>query len=448
MSVLKNIEKRIECNSDGDNFQYYDEPKYSFLKRMQSRLDARGGMDQWTRMRQDKLRSLKKALFSSYQSAIVQKYDVESETLINKITDIINILQNKQNLDENQIKVLDQLENEYSFLTSDRESVNYIIDLKEVIEKLKYSQPYFRCLINHDKLKVSYQDKIISIPFEECPVGSEGTKYTDFHNGTVFKWIHGNKEEWTPDTYWIVYMQYSEQTAYFRAQIRKADQEIQIVTVDDEGNEKSVQYRGWMTGPNQTSALWNTKKGVIWNDLNYTKLLYITKDENTLAFFQRFDRIIINGKPWEVQAYNENYSVNKRDGVESGIIRVALKETYTTTDQFIKETISKDQAKIAEKTLYDSQHTDPYIDGPSIARPYDIITFKAKNFEDEYDSQGLEILKYWSLFGTQLAEIIETSLDRKTIKVKILTEYGNKKGFFVNYGENPETMVHVEIKSL
>ena len=95
MSEIKNIEKRIECNSDGDNFQYYDEPRYSFLKRMQSRLDARGGMDQWTRMRQDKLRSLKKALFSSYQSAIVQKYDVESETLINKITDIINILQNK-----------------------------------------------------------------------------------------------------------------------------------------------------------------------------------------------------------------------------------------------------------------------------------------------------------------------------------------------------------------
>jgi len=53
-----------------------------------------------------------------------------------------------------------------------------------------------------------------------------------------------------------------------------------------------------MTGPNETNALWNTKKDVTWNDLNYTKLLYITKDEDTLAFFKRFDRVIINGKPW------------------------------------------------------------------------------------------------------------------------------------------------------
>ena len=448
MSVLKNIEKRIKLNSSGDNFQYYDESKYKFLERMQNRLEARGGVDQWTRMREDKLKSLKSALFSSYQSAIVQKYDVKSETLINKIIKIIESLQNKQQLDENQIKILNQLEKEHIFLTLNRDSINYIIDLKEIIEKLKYSQPYFRCLINHDKLKVSYQDKIISIPFEECPVGSESVKYTDFHNGTVFKWVHGNKEEWTPDTYWIVYMQYSEETAYFRAQIRKADQEIEIITIDNQGNEKSIQYRGWMTGPNETSALWNTKKGVVWNDLNYTKLLYITKDENTLAFFQRFDRIIINGKPWEVQAYNENYSVNKRNGIESGIIRVALKETYTTTDQFIKDTIAEKEKKQIEKDLYDLQHTEPYIDGPTVARPYDIITFKAKNFETKYDQQGLEILKRWSLFGTQLAEIIETSLDRTTIKVKILTQYANKKGFFVNYGEDAETMVHVEIKSL
>jgi hypothetical protein len=92
-----------------------------------------------------------------------------------------------------------------------------------------------------------------------------------------------------------------------------------------------------MTGPNETTALWNTKRGVVWNDMNYTKLLYITKDEDTLAYFQRFDRIIINGKPWEVQAYNENYSTSKTAGVDSGIIRVALKEAYVNTDQFVRE---------------------------------------------------------------------------------------------------------------
>jgi hypothetical protein len=96
-----------------------------------------------------------------------------------------------------------------------------------------------------------------------------------------------------------------------------------------------------MTGPNETTALWNVKKGVVWNDLNYTKLLYITKDEDTLAFFQRFDRVIINGKPWEVQAYNESYSNSKTGGIDTGIIRVALKEAYTSTDQMIKEKLEE-----------------------------------------------------------------------------------------------------------
>jgi len=141
-------------------------------------------------------------------------------------------------------------------------------------------------------------------------------------------------------------MQYSEETAYFRAEIRKADEEIEIVVIDAEGNESTVSYRGWMTGPNETTALWNTKRGVIWNDMNYTKLLYITKDEDTLAYFQRFDRIIINGKPWEVQAYNENYSTSKTGDFSSGIIRVALKETYTSTEQFIKQQKDADAAQI------------------------------------------------------------------------------------------------------
>ena len=41
----------------------------------------RGGVNQWVRMREDKLRSLKKSLLHSYQKAVVQKYNVKKETL-------------------------------------------------------------------------------------------------------------------------------------------------------------------------------------------------------------------------------------------------------------------------------------------------------------------------------------------------------------------------------
>jgi len=67
------------------------------------------------RIREDKLRSLKRALYNSYQSAVI---------------------------------VFDKDDRHF----------------------------HFRCLINHDKLKVDYEDKILSIPYREVPVEYEGLK--------------------------------------------------------------------------------------------------------------------------------------------------------------------------------------------------------------------------------------------------------------------------------
>ena len=436
MSILDNLKKRLDINNDSDDYYIFDKTRTPGLSNMQARLNVRGGTDQWTRMREDKLWSLKKALLSSYQSAVVQKYDVKKESLANSIITIITLLQDQQELSENQLSLLKDLEQQYTFLCNkDKYSQYYIGNLMEIVDSLVNDEPYFRCLINHDKLKVDYEDKIISIPFFEPPIGKIDPIETDFHNGTVFKWVHGNKKEWTPDTYWIVYMQYSEETAYFRAQIRKADEQIQIVTIDDQGNENTVTYRGWMTGPNETTALWNIKKNVTWNDLNYTKLLYITKDEDTLAFFQRFDRIIINGKPWEVQAYNENYSTNKNNGIDSGIIRVALKETYTTSNQEIKDTLDAAAAQKEAQAEYDATHDQARIDGPAAAYPYDSLTFVAKNVEGENLS--------WSISKPSLAEIVFQEGD--TAVVRITTYKGNKEGFDIIYGELSK---HITINSL
>ena len=388
-------------------------------------------------MREDKLWSLKKALLASYQSAIVQRYDVKKESLANDIIVIITLLQDQQELSERQTGILDQLETQFVFATSDRYSLEYVNTLMDIVNSLTTSEPYFRCLINHDKLKVDYEDKIISIPFFEPPVGKIDPVETNFHNGTVFKWVHGNKEEWTPDTYWIVYMQYSEETAYFRGEIRKADEEIQIITVDDQGNEHSTTYRGWMTGPNETTALWNIKKDVTWNDLNYTKLLYITKDEDTLAFFKRFDRIIINGKPWEVQAYNERYSTSRNKEEDTGIIRVALKETYVTTNQFIKETEQAAVAKEEEKARQDELKTQPWIDGSSVARPYDTLKYVVKNVEEEAE---------WSLdVDASIASIVNISESGQTVTIHINTSKGYEDGFSISYGQLSK---HINLKSL
>ena len=422
MLRYKNFKNRVSARNDQYN---QDFENHKGLNGLQKRLAVRGGSDQWIRMREDKLRSLKSALIASYQRAIVQKYDVKKDSLAKNIISIITLLQDKVQLSDSEIQFLNGIEEQYNFIETDKDSPQYINQLQEIVDSLVNSEPLFKCLINHDKLKVDYQDKIISIPFMQPPVGEKEPIETNFHNGTVFKWVHGNKEEWTPDTYWIVYMQYSEETAYFRAEIRKADEEIEIITIDEEGNENTVTYHGWMTGPNETTALWNTKKGVVWNDMNYTKLLYITKDEDTLAFFQRFDRIIINGKPWQVQAYNESYSTNKHGDAETGIIRVALKETYTGTSQFVKETIQDLDKQQVDKQAYDAIHTQGYIDGPMVAAPYDRLTYTAKNLEPAE----------WSISDTTLAKIVSISQDGKTIKIDILTGFSNKEGFEISYGD-------------
>ena len=301
--------------------------------------NATGYANPLIRLRQDKLRSLKRALYNSYQSAVI---------------------------------------------TFDKDDRQY----------------HFRCLINHDKLKVDYEDKVLSIPYREIPVefqsnrqlplsekivdtGTPGEFYDEAGNpvldqegniitryrvkpGDTFKWISGN-EGYMPDSYWIIFLQYSQETAYFRGQIRKADDEIEVIPIDEEGEEGDpVLYHGWTTGPNEDQAIWNVKHGVVWNDLYYTKILYITKDDTTTAFFNRFDRVVINGQTWEVQGYNDNYGTTSRSS-EGGMIRVALKETYTSTNQIIKN------LKQAE------QSSSEQIMGPAAVQSYDIVTYYVPN---------------------------------------------------------------------
>ena len=363
-----NLNKRLSVYSN--DFEKHGGTE-SGKNSMETRLNALGGSNQWIRMREDKLRGLKKALLYSYQAAIVSKYN-------------------------------------------------------PTLQQVEINQ--FRSLINHDKLKVDYEDKIISIPFQEKPINGTEVVQTNFHNGTVFKWLHGNKEEWTPDTYWIVLTQYSDETAYFRGQIRRADSEI--VIVDEDGNEHI--YRGWITGPNETDIVWNVKKGIIWNDMNYHKQLYISKDETTQAFFKRFDRVIIDGEPWEIQAWNGNYGA-KSGNKDTGILRVALKETYSDTKEIIAAAIDE-----VEQTQPEETYGDPRLVGQETVYPFDTITYKLENVKD--------LTKTWKISNSSLAKIKKVSEDNSEITVEVLSRFSNSKGFDVSYGE--DLSIHVVIGSL
>ena len=126
--------------------------------------------DQWTRMREDKLRSLKKTLRYSYQAAIVQKYDVSANSdarwLISLATKIekyatLTIAERAALTDE-----LAAAAQKYPELEGvDPTSQESIAIFQNLADRQVSASPYFRCLINHDKLKGDYEDKVLSIPY-------------------------------------------------------------------------------------------------------------------------------------------------------------------------------------------------------------------------------------------------------------------------------------------
>ena len=384
MSELKSF-KSMKARYNFDKMTNWGISEKEFSSGMGDKVNVRGKdsnvyANPLLRLREDKLRSLKRALYNSYQSAVI---------------------------------VFDKDDRQY----------------------------HFRCLINHDKLKVDYEDKILSIPFRQIPVEFENTdlsisekivdtgtpgifldeegnpvineegEMTTLYRvkaGDTFKWISGN-QGYMPDSYWIIFLQYSEETAYFRGEIRKADDEIEVIPIGEDGSEGDPQiYHGWTTGPNEDQAIWNVKKGVIWNDLYYHKILYITKDEKTEAFFKRFDRVVINGQTWEVQGYNDNYGTTSKNST-GGMIRVALKETYTSTNQIIENTKKEDLKRQFE------------IIGPITLQSYDVVKYYVPNGSAS-----------WSISAAAPVSILSQSENEIKIKVK---EVKQKTNFVLSYGE-------------
>lgn len=222
----------------------------------------------------------------------------------------------------------------------------------------------FRCLINPNKETTDYDNKIISIPYEDICLNkphfgektSEGMEYVGLKPGDVFYWDN-------TDSYWLVYLEYLEENAYFRAQIRKC--EVQV----DVNGEK---YWAYIRGPVETSVTWNQKRGVEWNDLNYSLIMYITRDENTLDYFHRFSKLKVPEpltgklKTWQVVGTNP-YSGD-------GIIELALDEYFENEFQ------DKLNEELSEKPVVVGK--EPQIVGPTHVTSKSFVKYDIKNCTD------------------------------------------------------------------
>lgn len=269
------------------------------LSNMQKRLNYRGGTPQQSRMIKDKLKTLKKAYLYSYQAAVmvVDNPDEDSE--------------------------LQTLE--------------------------------FRCLMNPDKRTFDTDKMMLSVPFEDICVNvttSTEVVTVPIKSGKTFIWKQTN-------TRWIVVLQYIEEYAYFRADVRKCFE----FPLDVNGQS----YYFASVGEKEEILEWTRRNREDWNKMNYTRTLYIERDDNTLDYFKRFKIVQIpniNGdlESWEVQAVNHN--------AVDDILIVHVREYFENQYQEVSD---EEQEKIEQ---------EHQLEGDFVCRAYDKIKFVADYVEN------------------------------------------------------------------
>lgn len=360
------------------------------LNNIRARISYMGGANQQKRMNIDKLKGLKKALLYSYQAAT-------------------------------------------AVLSDGRE---------------------FRCLINPNKLNVDLDNKILSIPFEDVPVNNFSEDEPSFDNGDLgFEtgisikdtWgdmapvdslpdlepsqpIYGNgiqptglKEgdviEWKENgSYWMIYLQRLEETAYFRADLRRCRYQIEL----DNGS----RYWIYVKGPSEKNIGWFKDSGNYFNKLNYTLQMYITQNKETSEYFHRFSKIVINGRPWEVQAID--------DMSTPGLIEVHLKEAYSNTP----ETNIEQAVKQATKVVKIDERDEMYIHGLEEVGPYEVHNYELKNYAGETG--------FWKIVNMSRKNMVKfTNTDKYNATINILT---GKSGTFELIYETAQGVVIAAIK--
>lgn len=227
------------------------------LELMRKRFEYQGGIKQEDRMIKDKYRTFLKTLMYSYQGcdvSLIQPYSKCFDT------------------DPQNNPFIPQNEN-------------------------------YRALINPDKLKQNYDDKILSIDYN-----------TGFGPGDVFKW-QGT------DTQWLIYLQTLTEDAYFRGEIRRCRY---IIKFRDKNGRPKFTWAA-IRGPVETQIDSIQKNQDRLDIPNLTLNILLPRNDDTLfAFDKRYYRFLFADKAWKVQTADAISTKN--------IIELTAEEDYINED--------------------------------------------------------------------------------------------------------------------
>ena len=306
------------------------------------RLNHQGGNLQQNRMIKDKRRSLDRALVYSYQGADVRKIDSTSDD-------------------------------------------------------------YVRALINPNKLKQDYDDKIISVGYEH-----------HFECGDIFEWKG-------TETYWLIYLQDLTELAYFRGDIRKCSHQINW---EDENGKHST-YAA-IRGPVETKINYIQKHGISVDTPNYSLNILLPKTAETLSYFQRYNKFYLADDElkvcWRIEAIDwlsmpgvleinavEYYANEFEDNLEDGTVGTLKTEPINPNNNFIEDTIVG-ETFIKPKREYEYEYIGNLVGKWSVKENYPI----------ELIQDGKKVKLRWLDTYSGQFDLIYADCFKKTIVVQSL----------------------------
>ena len=190
-------------------------------------------------------------------------------------------------------------------------------------------------LINPNKLKQDYDDKILSIGFEY-----------NFQPGDIFEWCQTG-------TYWLIYLQDLTELAYFRGDIRKCS--YQIVWMDEQ-NEEHKTYAA-IRGPVETKINYIQKHTISLDEPNYSLNILMPLTDESLNYFKRYNKFYLQNDDkkvcWRVEAVDwistpgileitavEYYANKSEDDIENGLVGALIAKKIDPNEGDLTQIIS------------------------------------------------------------------------------------------------------------
>ena len=277
--------------------------------------------------------------------------------------------------------------------------------------------PPVRALMNPNKLKQDYDDKVISIGFEH-----------KINCGDVFEWCNTG-------TYWLIYLQDLDELAYFRGDVRRCTYQIPFM-MDDELNVVYVANRG----PVETKIDYIQKHTTSVDNPNYSLNLLIPKNEKTLKFFKRYQKFYI--WPEDGSVYDTCWRDEAVNNISmTGVIEVNAVEYYANEFTDDRDAGLADVFKMPDPILK-RKIIDKNEDNNKILNIVGETFIKPKK-EYDFNLNIKNIRGTWKIEGNDVpVRIISEGTNDKgfaTIKLKWDSTYSGQ--FDLVYGTSRKTIV-------